>query len=191
VKSETWIPPPEADGNDKKMQSIVFGRENCYNSHIMALSRKELAILNNLLKKVKPTSKGVPEEVFEGLIHLVPFIALEIVVVNKKGEMLLTWRDDKYWRGWHFPGGLLRYRETFKKRLNETVKRELGTLLKSFRFLFTENYLNGKRSHDVSLVFKCVLSGKPKDGKFFGKMPKDIIDAHKVLWKNVTSNIKF
>ena len=100
----------------------------------MALSRKELVILNNLLKKVKPTSKGVPEEVFEGLIHLVPFIALEIVVVNKKGEMLLTWRDDKYWRGWHFPGGLLRYRETFKKRLNETVKRELGTSLKNFRF---------------------------------------------------------
>ncbi|OGE79934.1 MAG: hypothetical protein A2826_00080 [Candidatus Doudnabacteria bacterium RIFCSPHIGHO2_01_FULL_43_23] len=155
----------------------------------MSLSKKELQTLINLLKKVKPTSSGLPEEVFNAIMHLVPFIALELVLINSKKEILLTWREDKYWRGWHFPGGLLRYRESFDKRIKETAQRELGVKVKSFKFLFPKNYVKGSRTHDVSLVFLIKSSNRPKDGKFFAHIPKDIITEHRELWKKVQSYI--
>lgn len=130
-------------------------------------------------------SKDLPQTVFDRLTKLVPFVALEIVVVNKAGKILLTWRDDKYWRGWHFPGGLLRFRESFEQRLQETAQRELGTRFNSLRFLFPINYTTGRRSHDVSLVFFCKTARPPKFGKFFAKIPKDIIREHRELWRKV------
>ena len=153
----------------------------------MSLSKSQLKTLVSLLKKVKSTSSGLPEEVFNALTHLIPFIALELVFLNSKGEILLTWRGDKYWRGWHFPGGLLRYRESFEKRIKETAKRELGVRVKSFKFLFIENGRTSVRSHDVSLVFKIQYSGRPREGKFFAKMPADIIDQQRGIWKKIKS----
>ena len=149
------------------------------------LSKKEISTFLKLSKKVKNPKQGLPQGVFDAISQLVPFPACEIVVFNSKGEMLLTWRQDQWWNGWHIPGGLMRFKETFQERLNNTAKKELGAGIKSFKFLFVENYYTELRGHSVSCVFLCKLTRPPKQGKFFKTMPKDLIKQHKIVWKKI------
>jgi len=148
------------------------------------LDKKELKQLASLIKKIDKPHEGLPQSVFDFLLSIIPFIACELVVVGEKG-ILLTWREDKWWKGWHFPGGLLRYRESFDERIQKVAFDELGINLTSYKFLFPINYSQGARGHSVSLVFLCETAMTPKDDKFFKKMPKDIIDVHKELWEKL------
>jgi colanic acid biosynthesis protein WcaH len=147
----------------------------------MALNVKEVKRLSLLLSKIECPHKGLPQAVFDSLINIVPFVACELVIMDK-GGILLTWREDKFWRGWHIPGGLLRFKDSFDKRIKEVAKKELGVNIKKYKFLFPINYTDCSRGHAVSLVFLCQVDATPKDGKFFRKMPKDIIKEHQETW---------
>lgn len=148
------------------------------------LNQKEIKQLVSLLKRIDTPHEGLPQPVFDALCSVVPFVSCELVIIGEKG-ILLTWREDKWWRGWHFPGGLLRYRESLAERIEKTVWDELGTGVNSQKFLFTMDYYQSVRCHAVSLVFFCQTTTIPKQGKFFKKMPKNIIDAHKELWEKI------
>ncbi|MBU2260239.1 NUDIX domain-containing protein [Patescibacteria group bacterium] len=149
------------------------------------LKEKELRQLVSLLKKIEDPHKGLPQPIFDALIKVVPFVACELAITDKKGRLLLTWRDDKWWQGWHFPGGLFRFRESFRERLEEVARRELGVGIKKYDFLFVKDCSQGRRGHVVDLVFRCETTKTPKHGKFFNKMPKNIIEDHKEFWKRI------
>jgi colanic acid biosynthesis protein WcaH len=153
-------------------------------------SKKDLKSFTEICKKIKNPKQGLPEPVFEALCKLVVFPATEVVIINDRREILLTFRNDKWWKGWHVPGGLLRFGETFEQRLKQVVKNELGAELKSFKFLFVENYKLEKRGHTMGNFFLCELKGKPKVGQFFKTPPKDTIDQHRKVWKKLKSAIK-
>ena len=49
---------------------------------------------------------------------------------HEKKNTLLAWRDDHLnGKGWHIPGGIIRFKESIKKRINEVAKNEIGTLV--------------------------------------------------------------
>lgn len=146
---------------------------------------KRLENLARELIGIAQPKQDIPQLIFDALATFMPFIAVEVIVVNRKGEMLLTWREDRYWRGWHFPGGLLRFGESFEERLQKTVRRELGVKIKSHKFLAPKNYGRHERGHDVSLLFLCQLTGSPKRGQFFKTMPREIITVHQSLWQEL------
>lgn len=152
------------------------------------LTSKEQEQLIALLKKIKNPQLGLPQPVFDALVKIVPFVSCELIIVNKKG-ILLTWREDKWWKGWHFPGGLIRYKESFEKRIQKTALSELGIRIKKYEFLFPINYLDSPRNHGISLIFLCMTDMIPNDGKFFKKMPQDIIREHKKLWGMIIKKI--
>ncbi len=149
------------------------------------LPKKDLNSLKNIISKIKNPERGIEQEVFDILCKIITHLACELIVINRRKEILLTFRQDKIWQGWHFPGGLLRYREAFKSRLEQVAKLELQTKLKTAKFLFPINYVKSQRGHDVSLVFLCELKGEPKTGQWFKQMPKNIIPEHRALWKKV------
>ncbi|TAN45672.1 MAG: NUDIX domain-containing protein [Rhodospirillales bacterium] len=149
------------------------------------LTQRELKELVTLLKKISRPKRDLPQPVFDALIPVLPFIACELVVTNHRGEILLTWRDDRYWKGWHFPGGLLRYGESFLHRIRYVARHELGVRVTRARFLSVLNYPGAGRGHGVSLVWHCTVDRTPKKGKFFRRMPHGIIWEHRRVWKNV------
>ena len=146
------------------------------------LDQKETKRLSALLKKIDKPHEGLPQPVFDALSRLVPFIACELVIKTEEG-ILLVWREDEWWKGWHFPGGLLRYRESLEERLEKVAQKELGVGIAKPDFLFVKDCCQCVRGPIVSLVFLCQTKTKPKSGKFFKKMPKDIIKDHRDLWK--------
>lgn len=149
------------------------------------LNKKEIKQLVPLLKKIDNPHEGLPQPVFDALIKIVPFVACELAVVDGKGGVLLTWRNDKWWRGWHFPGGLFRFRESFEERIEQVAWKELGVNITKFKFLFAKDCSQGKRGHVISMVFRCETAMKHRHGKFFKKMPKNIIEDHKELWEKI------
>jgi colanic acid biosynthesis protein WcaH len=80
----------------------------------------------------------------------------------KKNGYLLSWRDDEFCgRGWHLPGGLLRFQETLAERVQRSAIEELGTPVE-FDPLPAHHYeiiLPGQedRGHVVAFLFKCTL----------------------------------
>lgn len=154
------------------------------------LNEKELKQLLSLLKKIDNPRGGLPLPVFEALCGLVPFVACELAIINNKKEILLTWRDDQWWKGWHFPGGLLRYRESFKERIEKVSDQELGIKITSHKFLFPKDCNQGSRGPVVSLFFLCKTAMIPKHGKFFKKAPEDMIKEHKSVWPKIQAALK-
>lgn len=149
------------------------------------ITEEDVRTFQRIAAKIKDPGQGLPQGVFDALCKLVPFPACELVVVNADKEVLLTWRDDGYWRGWHFPGGLMRMNEDFISRLNKTAQREFGCKVISAKYLFPFNYPRTARGHDVSFIFLCKIKGKPTDGKFFKKMPKDLIAQHREVFRRL------
>lgn len=147
------------------------------------LTSKEKGRLVELLNKIEQPHLGLPQEVFNALVKIVPFIACELAIVNDKKEFLLTWRNDKYWRGWHFPGGLLRFRESFDERIQAVAQKELDIYISNYTFLRPFNYLGGPCGHIVSLLFLCQTPDAPKNGRWFKKAPKNIIKHHKEFFE--------
>ena len=71
---------------------------------------------------------GLPEPLFEFATSLMPTPNIDLLITNKKGEVLLTWRSDKYYgTGWHIPGGCIRIQETLDERIQKTALSEIGS----------------------------------------------------------------
>ena len=138
-----------------------------------------------LLSKIDNPQTGLPQPVFDALLQIVPYVACELLVVNDKNEVLMTPRDDVCGKGWHFPGGLLRYRESNKDRLEKVAENELGIKLSSQKFVFQTNFNKCTRGHIVSLIFLCKTNDTPKNGQFFKDMPENTIGAHKIIWGQI------
>jgi colanic acid biosynthesis protein WcaH len=54
---------------------------------------------------------GLPEPIFRLLARLTAMVNVDLLVRNDRRETLLTWRQDDLYRGWHIPGGIIRYKE--------------------------------------------------------------------------------
>lgn len=127
-----------------------------------------------LLRRVSAIPK-MPRPVFDSILKLAPHVVVELLIINKKKQFLLTWREDEPFHGWHFPGGFLGYGESVKEACQRIAKRELGIRLSGIKHIETLNYIRGEdpRAHLVALACTAKLVGEPKSGKFFSSPPKE------------------
>ena len=143
---------------------------------------------------LNPTS-GLPYEVFLLLSRLVPMANVDLLIYDDEGRILLTWRDDEInGVGWHIPGGMIRYKETFEQRIRATALEELGAEVEFEEPPVVEQIIEPERrvrGHFISLVYKCRLlsppseeirfkGGEPKRGQWawHTRCPENIIAAH-------------
>lgn len=110
--------------------------------------------------------RGLPEELFLAISGLVPLPNVDLLVLNQKRQILLSWRNDPFFEpSWHIPGGCMRYGESFEDRVRQTALRELGTAVAFDPDpIAVRNVLRGpnpaqehprERGHNVALLFRC------------------------------------
>lgn len=147
--------------------------------------------------------RGLGEELFLQVSALVPIVNVDLLVYNDKGQFLLTWRDDAHCgKGWHVPGGCIRFKETFDERIRKVAQQELG--LTDFKFdkepvkVFEiidnsrrEIDNQNERAHFVTLVYKChaanaytIDNNGRKEGdvgyiKWFDRLPEELLPIQK------------
>ena len=117
-----------------------------------------------LVKKVPNPSKGLPDDVFFYISRTTPLINVDLLIKDEKGRTLLSWRNDQYaGKGWHVPGGIVRFKETLETRVRKAAETEIGTNVSFDPTPMAINQLihpeRSIRSHFISILYKCFLPG--------------------------------
>ena len=121
--------------------------------------------IKRLKQEVSNPSKGLPDDLFYYISSTTPIINVDLLLKDENGRTLLSWRDDPHsGKGWHIPGGIIRFKETIEERINEVAKIEIGTPVKLFKSepIAINEIFNRKReirSHFISLLYSCSLPG--------------------------------
>lgn len=143
--------------------------------------------------------EGLGTELFQFISSLTPIVNIDILLLNEKGQVLMSWRDDQYCgKGWHIPGGCVRLLETLDRRIHLTAINELGVDVdyESAPLLISENIAdkhmleqsNMERSHFLSLLYRCYvrdftkirdIDGERIPGHFnwFSEIPDDFLEV--------------
>ncbi|GMO28275.1 MAG: hypothetical protein Ta2B_08960 [Termitinemataceae bacterium] len=151
-------------------------------------------IINELWEHIDDPSKGLPEELFLFISQVTPLINVDLLVRDKNGSFLLSWRKDKWDNGWHIPGGIVRVKETLQQRLEATAQKEIGSLVnfnpKPLMFSQEVHPWAQIRPHFYSFLYDCTLpngfeidnkmcqSGEAGYLQWHNKFPDDMIFAH-------------
>lgn len=128
--------------------------------------------LGNLVQELQaitgdPT-QGLPEEVFLYVSQITPLVNVDLLIRDEVNGVLLTWRDDDYYdAGWHVPGGIIRYKETFSDRIHAVARQELGARVVHGLDPIAINQVihptKTIRGHFISLLFACRLISPPAE----------------------------
>lgn len=153
-------------------------------------------------KNINPT-EGLPLEVFEWISSMVPIANVDLLILNEKNEILLSWRDDVYYgKGWHIPGGCIRFKETLDERIQKTAESEIGTrVITDYKPIAIREVIVGrkqdtpiKRAHHIAILYECRLpdgfeianEGKNEQAagylKWFSEIPENILQVHDVYF---------
>lgn len=155
------------------------------------------AIANSLMEL--DAKNGLPEEIFLAVSTLVPIANVDLLINDNRKRILLSWRDDTYFgKGWHLPGGCIRFKETMAERIQKTALQELGMEVQFEKepltvkdvILHKNDDFHKLRTHHLAVLYHCWLpddyciqnhgrvEGKAGYLKWFDKIPTDMLKVH-------------
>jgi len=112
---------------------------------------------------------GLPREVFLFVSRLTPLVNVDLLIQDLRGRTLLTWRDDEFYgTGWHVPGGIIRFKETFAERIAACAREELGCGASSEGppLMVVQGISpQATRGHAIAFLYRCRLFGAPEEAR--------------------------
>jgi len=135
------------------------------------MTNKDLSyLLDEALKHIPNSKAGLPQEAFYFVSQLTPMINVDLLIKNKLGQTLLTWREDKFYGpAWHIPGGIIRFKEKIEDRINKVAENELGCEVKFCTTPLDIREMMNKdrdiRGHFISMLYSCKIVGNPDNLK--------------------------
>lgn len=117
-----------------------------------------------ILDAVGNARKGLSKPVFLFVSQLTPMVNVDLLIQNDRGETLLTWREDEFYGpGWHVPGGVIRFKEYAKTRIEKVAQSELGVevIAGEHPVCIREVMAADRdvRGHFISMLYACDLVG--------------------------------
>src|SRR5437867_7408890 len=91
-----------------------------------------------------------------------PFSCVDLVVVVKKGVVLIKRREAPYKGLWHLPGGIVHKGETFLQKIDEVALREIGCKIVITAFVGVYQNIHPYR-HDISHCYIAKLRNESVD----------------------------
>lgn len=84
---------------------------------------EELTVLADLLRRARNTQ--IKGEVWHALVTKFPTVPIELIVLDDQSRVLLVYRDDAEFKGWHHPGAVWNDWETIPERRQRLVESEI------------------------------------------------------------------
>lgn len=153
-------------------------------SEISQNELKEMAAL--VLAYIENPEKGIGKDLFDAIITIVPQTCIEAIVVDNidgPSKILVTWRDDEHYHGWHFPGGYIRFGDNYEQTVKKVINRELQAGVKKLKFTGVLISNVDSRGHTLGAVFLVELDVNSTKGEWFNHVPKNLLAHHKELLK--------
>jgi colanic acid biosynthesis protein WcaH len=141
----------------------------------------------SFLEKDLETGRDIPEPLWFFFSRHTPIVNVDLLVRNYQKQILLSWRNDQHGnKGWHIPGGVIRYKETWAHRIQQVAINELG--LSGITHQPNPTYTNEifwptkTRGHFISLAFWCECNDIQTTNtlKWFDKWPENMIECQLV-----------
>ena len=148
---------------------------------------------DNLKNAIYNAQIGMQDDVFTFVSSVTPMVNVDLLVLNEKGGVLFAWRDDGHNLGWHIPGGIVRFKETFEERIRKTAEAELGTVVRfdPEPLKISEIFMPyQRRGHFISFLYRCdiednysITNDVPENTngflKWHYKMPDMIVEGQR------------
>ncbi len=164
----------------------------------------ELRCAIDVLRKARFDARGgLPEDLFLLVSSLTPLPNVDLLIADEAGRLLLSRRNDQiFGKGWHIPGGCIRFGESMVQRVQATARAELGcevlcdpeptAVCDVFREPNQEREYPNERCHHLAILFRCKLpdgyvidnhdltEDDPGYLKWFSAIPDDMLNVHDV-----------
>lgn len=154
-------------------------------------------MIEELESLIGDPAKGLPEDIFLFISRITPLVNVDLLIKDEQNRTMLTWRDEAYSPpGWHVPGGIIRFKETFADRIHAVAQKELGTGVTFSPAPLAFNQVihpsRKDRGHFISLLFDCRLMGHPSaarechgkprsgDWAWHDRCPDSLIPVHEM-----------
>jgi ADP-ribose pyrophosphatase YjhB (NUDIX family) len=163
-------------------------------------------LIDDLESYVENPKIGLQEELFYFVGRLTPFVNVDLLVRDTTGNVVFTWRNDEHsGTGWHLPGGIIRFQETFIERIKHVATNEIGITLDRIDGPCAINQIIDisarERSHFISLLFECPLDNENslllqkinKDNKnmlLSSEVPNNLLKKHQIYIENIMKKQK-
>jgi len=139
-------------------------------------------LLVGLVARIKPEQWGAA---FIPLKKMGVHVAVELAIIDKN-KVLMTWRDDKHFKGWHLPGTYLQQGESLSEAAQRCAMREINVSVEAIRQLSTFNNTDNQRFHDVTILLHCALThAYPDKGQWFTEKPMELIYPQRKYWSAI------
>jgi hypothetical protein len=148
-----------------------------------SLTPREQVELARLLGKVVNDDNGfIPDSSYAHIHGLVPWPAVEVLVHDDDGRVLLNNRKDKF-QGWHIIGGMMMPDETIQEACDRNLKKDKVSDegVTDLRLISVHPWLRGEHAygfHTLSLTIACRARGTIVEVpglKWFKDIPPDVI----------------
>lgn len=162
---------------------------------VTELNQEELELYLKLQKKVGWKRSG--QAVFESFFPILPVTCSEQAVVryiDKVPHVLMWYRKDEHYEGWHMPGGYILKGESEWEWTSRVLSKEVGLELKRVEFIRWLNHRAehwGLPNHQLACLFLCEAEGEVNKGKFFPltDLPADTMAHHCRMIQHVRAHL--
>lgn len=139
---------------------------------------------------------GLPLPIFYMVSRLVPMVNVDLLIRDDENRLLLTWRSDEFYGpGWHIPGGMIRFKERWERRIDAVARTELGAAVSHEAIPMAIRQpmhpTRDTRGHFISMLFDCRLTsvlddarraepGAPRNGEWAWHrgVPPNLLEVH-------------
>lgn len=163
---------------------------------------KTIDAIAQLDRAVPNPNNGLPDDIFYYISRTSPLINVDLLIKDEQDRTLLAWRDDIHdGKGWHIPGGIIRYKEKIADRVLKVAEKETGLTIMYDEFPIDVNEIiadnKRDRGHFISLLYRCKAIGgnhiestinekrKVGDLYWFDKCPNDLLFWHEIYRKYI------
>ena len=151
------------------------------------MKREKSDQLANLLRELaEERTDIIPEEVWFALHELIPMPAVEVLITRDNGkEFLLIYRKDKFWDGWHVPGGFVKIKESLIDACRRIAESEVRIDISGLKLIDVVKYEHHPYGGSpVGIFYVCSPVGEVKETEtmhFFKEAPENMIPGHSQL----------
>ena len=153
--------------------------------------------IDRLKKTIMHPEMGLGDEMFLYVSSITPIVNVDLLFQREDGAILLAWREDDFGTGWHIPGGVIRFKETFEERLQKTALNEIGTNISFDKMPCAINEIilpQNTRGHFISFLYKCyfpvnfsvnednMFEHKQGELKWFIACPEDFLEVQRKIY---------
>lgn len=148
---------------------------------------KERLLAELLEEVVQKEGSYLPEKAYFLIHRLVCWGAVEVLITRNEGkEFLLRYREDKWFRGWHIPGGYIKPTESIQEACNRMAQEDAGVdSVNGLKLVAVMKWSDHPFSAPLCLLLTCEPNEKVverNDLKFFSDVPEPMIHRNHILY---------